>query len=51
MPSKQELEAATKVIAAFDVRNADTLEKCEQLARQVLEAAEKVRKSEPPHRS
>lgn len=46
MITKQELEAAMKVIAAFDMRNADTLAKCEELARKVLEAAEKVRRNE-----
>lgn len=43
MPQKAEVEAATKVIAQFDMRNCTTLEKSEELARKVLEAAEKVR--------
>lgn len=42
--SKDELKVATDVIAKFDMRNCDTLAKCEELARKVLEAAEKVRK-------
>lgn len=46
MTTKQEVEAAVKVIAAFDMRNADPLAKCEELARKVLEAAERVRRNE-----
>ena len=38
-----EVKVATQVIAAFDMRQADTLEKCRELAFKVLEAAEKAR--------
>ena len=41
--TKAELEAATKAIAVFDMRECTTLAKCEELARKVLEAAEKAR--------
>ena len=39
-----ELKVAIQVIAAYDMRNADTLKKCEELARKILEAVEKVRR-------
>jgi hypothetical protein len=41
--SQAEVEAAKRVIAEFDMRNCTTLAKCEELARKVLEAAEKAR--------
>lgn len=46
--TEAEIKAAVEVIAAYDMRHADTLAKCKELAVKVLEAAEKVRNGKKP---